>query len=100
MENFDNNQIYTSIPEEKKVSSVCSIIALVCGIVAYFFNPCYLPCLAAVILGIVGLCRKESLKGMAIAGIILGAVAVPAQIIADTIITILTAGLGFFVYFL
>ncbi len=98
MENYDNNQIYTV--EEKPKSSGTSIAALILGIISFLLNPCYLPCLIAIILGIVGIARKEPMKGMAVAGLILGIVALVLQFTVDLIITILSFGMGFFSFFI
>ena len=100
MENYDDNQIYTPVTEEKPKGNGCSIAALICGIVAFLFNPCYLPCLAAIVLGIVGISRKEPSKGMAIAGLILGIAALALQFLADLLITILSFGMGFVSFFI
>lgn len=100
MENYDDNQIYTPVTEEKPKGSGCSIAALICGIAAFIINPCYLTCLAAIILGIVGISRKEPSKGMAIAGLILGIVAIALQILGDILITVFSFGMGFFSFFI
>ena len=81
---MDNNYQVT----QKKTSGV-AIAAFVCGLVSFLCcNPFYLVSLAAVILGIIGLCTAAEPKWMTITGLILGAVAIPICICID----ILTAG--------
>ncbi len=83
--------------EKKDLTGVCTW-ALVCGIVAFFCNPLYLMPLAAIILGIIGIVNGGSKKGMAIAGLICGIIAIPVQITLDLIVsgsmTVLTLGYG------
>ena len=81
---------------EKKTSGL-AIAALICGIVSNlpFLNPLYLPSLAAVILGIVGLTRPSG-KVMAIVGLILGAIALIGGLVWDIIMLPITFGVGFF----
>lgn len=76
------------------------VASLICGIVGFFFNPLGLVPLAAIITGIVGIAAKDKPKGMAIAGLILGLVAGCSQIFMDVFITAITAGLGFFAFFI
>ncbi len=71
--------------ENERPSSAFAIISLVCGIVALVCGCCGFCCcggwlgvflsVAAIVLGILSLNREEGDKGMAIAGIICGSVA-------------------------
>lgn len=83
----------------KKTNGV-GIAALCCGIAGFFINPIYLVSLAAVILGIVGLCMKGKSKGMAVAGLILGICACICQLIIDIIVTVFSFGIGFITFFI
>lgn|GEM_PF-5425710 len=85
--------------EKKDLTTVCTL-SLVLGIVAFFCNPLYLMPIAAIVLGIVGIVNGGSKKGLAIAGLICGVLAIPAQVIADTILSVATMGIGFFVWFI
>ncbi|MBQ6823556.1 MAG: DUF4190 domain-containing protein [Clostridia bacterium] len=79
-------------PASNKTNPV-SIVSLICGIVGFCFNPFYFTTLAAIICGIVGIATaKNSPKGMAIAGLILGICATGCQVLFD----ILTFGMGIF----
>ena len=73
-----NDQNYSIQPEPEKKSNGLGIASFVCGLIAILgcCNPFYLVSLAALILGIVGVCMKDAPKGMAITGIILGVLAV------------------------
>lgn len=87
-----DNQNYYVQEEPKKGLSVAS---LVCGIISYFCcNPLYLVSIAAVILGIVALCKKES-KGMAIAGLVLGGMSILVCFIVDLCLIPFTFGTSF-----
>lgn len=81
--------------QQKRING-WAIAALICGLVSLLVtNPLYLVSLAAIILGIVGLTRASG-KGMAVAGIITGGVAVVCGILWDIIMLPITFGLGFF----
>ncbi len=84
--------------QEKKSNGIC-IASLVCGLVSFLgcCNPFYLVSLAAVILGIVGVCGSYSGKGMAIAGIILGVLAVLIWVVLDILLIPFTFGASFFI---
>ncbi len=75
-------------------SSGISIAALCCGIACFFINPCYLTCIAAIVLGIIGLCQPGK-KTLATVGLILGGVGIIAQFIVDLVLSIFTGGLSF-----
>lgn len=68
-------EVSNQVPEKKK-SPVFNILSLIFGVVAWI--PCAnflnLPTLAAIALGVVGLCTKGKYKGMAIAGLICGGI--------------------------
>ncbi len=85
--------------EEQNKSNSVAIAALCCGIACFFINPLYLTCLAAIILGIVGLCKpgKKLLAGL---GLGLGIAGTIAQFIVDCIITVLSFGVGMFTFFI
>lgn len=89
---------YGYVPEPQKQSGI-GIAAMVLGIVAFFVNPLYLCSLTALILGIIGACKKDSKKGCAITGIILGVVSVMWQIVFDFVLSIFTGGLGIVSFF-
>ena len=75
-----------------------SVTALILGIVCFFCNPCSLVAPAAVICGIIGLATsKDRPKGMAIAGLILGACGILAQLLFDIIGILFSGGLTFFI---
>ncbi len=84
-------------PGKKDLTGVCTW-ALITGIVAFFCNPLYLMPLAAIILGIIGIANGGSKKGMAIAGLVCGIIAIPVQIgldlLASSVITVGTLGYG------
>lgn len=70
--------------------------ALVCGVVGFLFNPVYVVSIAAVVLGIIGLCMKGKKKGTATAGLILGFSSFIVQFILDLLLSVVTFGLSFF----
>ena len=82
-------------PEKKKASGV-ALASFICGVVGVLFNPFYGVSLAAIILGIVGIATaKDRPKGMAIAGLIIGCVVLPVQLVLDIILSMFTFGLSF-----
>lgn len=82
-------------------TSGLAIAALICGILAFFCNPCYLMGLVAIILGGIALSKHDSTsKGMAIAGLVLGIFTTVYQITFDIIFTVCTMGTGFFSFFI
>ncbi len=71
-----------------------ALVGMILGIVGFFLNPLYLVSVAAIILSIIGVCKKNApRRGMAIAGIILGGVSMACQGIVDFLLTIFT-GIG------
>lgn len=58
-------------------------------------NPLYLVSVAAIVLGVVGIVKKNSKKGMAIVGLILGGSSILFGIIMDIIMIPFTYGLSF-----
>ena len=83
-------------PKPKPQHSKIAIAALICGGVGFIFNPMYLVTLAAIILGIMGIVNaKDGPKGMAIAGLVLGCIALPIQLVTDTILSVFTFGASF-----
>jgi len=97
--NKENHFMSQQVSHVSSSNRGISIAALVCGIVCFFFNPLYLVCLAAIVLGIVGLCKPGS-KSMAGWGLGLGIIGGIAQFALDLLITIFSFGLGFFSFFL
>lgn len=96
-----NNPNYYPPQAPQKQSNGCAVASLVCGIIAFLcFNPMYLISITAIVLGIVGVSKHDSSKGMATAGIILGAVSIVTSFIMDLIVTIFSFGLGFFTFFI
>ena len=97
------NQQYQSqsqIPEQKPKNNGFAIAALVCGLISFFINPVYTVSLAAIILGIVALAKKNDSKAMSIIGIVLGAVSIAFGVVVDLLLTIFTAGAGFCSFFI
>ncbi len=88
--------VYVQQPVVDKSTKIrgVTIASLCCGIACFFINPLYLTCLAAVVLGIVGLCMpgKKALAGV---GIALGVVGFVVQFIIDIILSIFTMGASF-----
>ncbi len=82
--------------QQKK--SKIPLISLILGIVGFFFNPLWIVSGVAIGLGIAGLAKKLG-KGLSIAGLCVGVASLAAQALTDTLITLLTMGLGFIVYF-
>ena len=78
----------------KKDSGVC-VVALICGIVAFIYNPLYLVSVSAVITGIVGLTGNRDSKGLAVTGLILGILAFLLQLVVDIVLSVFTFGLSF-----
>ncbi len=73
-----------------------AIAALVCGLVSFFCcNPLYLVSIAAIILGIVAICKENESKGMAIAGLCLGGASILIGIIVDICLIPFTLGGSF-----
>ena len=92
---YDYNQ-EKKFAESSKGSSGLGIASMVCGILSLTcFNPLYLVASAAVILGIISLCQKNTTKGFGIAGIICGALAILFGIILDIILLPITFGASF-----
>lgn len=75
---------------ESKGKGMC-IASLVCSLVAFFVcDPLCLVSITAVILGIVGVCGNYEGKGMAIAGICIGAF----DLLTEVILAIFTFGIS------
>ena len=93
----------TNVTLEKPQKNGIGTAALICAIIAFIFNPFYILPSVAFILGvvglIVGLCTHKPV-GTSVAGLILSIGAYVVQIVVDTILTIITLGLGFFVFFI
>lgn len=97
------NQNYNQPPQTPQpvvqnnntTSNGVGIASFICGLSCFLCNPLYLVCLAAIVLGIVGLCQAGKSKGFAIAGLILGIVGSVTQFILDLILSVFTFGLSF-----
>ncbi len=99
---YNNGNGYSYADEysgEPQKNSGVGIAAMICGIVAFFIDPLYVTSLAALIMGIIGVCDKTHKKGMAIAGIILAVVSGICQIMMDIFLTVFSAGIGTFSLF-
>ncbi len=79
-----------------KTTSGAATAALVCGIIAFFFNPLYLISIVAIITGFVGIAAKPSNKGSAVGGVILGFISLATQFVLDLVLSVFTFGLSFF----
>ena len=85
------------VPEKK--SNGVGLASLICGLVSFFgcCNPFYLVSLAAIILAIVALAQRGGGKGMAIAGLILGILAIMIWVVLDILLIPVTFGFSFFI---
>lgn len=94
---YDNNYAggyndpYSYNPQPQKESGM-GIASLVLGICGFFINPFSICSILAIVFGIVVVCKKDCKKGCAIAGWILGGV----SLFWDLLLTILTGGIMFF----
>ena len=96
---YDNNYTetyndpYDYNPQMQKQSGM-GIASLVLGICGFFIllNPFSVCSILAIVFGIIGVCKSDCKKGCAIAGIILGGV----SLIWDWFLTIITGGTMFF----
>ena len=79
-----------------KQSNVVCIISLICGIVAFIYNPLYLVSIGALITGIIGLTGYRDSKILAVIGLILGIAAFLFQFVTDLLLSVFTMGLSFF----
>ncbi len=89
------NGYYNMPPMQEENTTVC-ILSLVFGILSIIgCNCCYLFSIAAIVLGIVGIVQGGSKKGMAIAGLICGALGLVIWPIIDTILAPFTGLLSY-----
>ncbi len=73
---------------ENKGSGIC-IASLVCSLVAFFIcDPLCAVSITAIVLGIIGMCGNYSGKGMAVAGVCVGAI----DLVLEVILAIFTLG--------
>lgn len=83
--------------------NVCGTISLIMALISIVFNPFYVLPSIAFILGvvglIVGLVSKKSV-GSSVAGIIVAIAAYVIQIVVDLVLTLISFGLLFFVWFI
>lgn len=85
----DNNTTPTQEPEQKGMS-IASLILGIISLVLFCFWYLSLPCaIIAIILGVMG--RKKGGKGMATAGIVLGAIAI---VLVVVILILAAVGIG------
>jgi len=73
--------------------NVC-VLALVFGILGFFFNPLYLCSVAAIVLGIIGHVNNGSKKSLALGGWILGICSFAVQLVVDFVCVAATCGIG------
>ena len=94
---YSAQPVYNTVYQQpvKKTSSAATA-ALIFGIIAFFFNPMYIPSFVAIITGIIGISAKPSNKSSAVVGLILGIVFALWQVILDIILLPFTFGLSFF----
>lgn len=85
------NDPYSYNPQPYKESGM-GIASLVLGICGFFINPFSICSILAIVFGIIGVCKQNCKKGCAIAGWILGGV----SLVWDLILTFLTGGVMFF----
>ena len=94
-----NNQYnYTPVPVKR--NNGVAIAALVCGIISIVFSPLGLVSLAAIVLGIVGICLPGTSKGMSITGLVLGVASPIVHFVVDTILSTISFGLLSFLFFI
>ena len=91
---YDYTQENGYVEPVKTGNSGVAIAALICGIVSLISccNLFYIFSIAAIVLGIIGLCQTNRPKGMAIAGLVMGCV----WPVIDILMAFPTAGLSFF----
>lgn len=88
---YNYNDPYNYTPGPQKESGL-GIAGLVLGICAFFINPLTICSILAIVFGIIGVCKKDCRKGCSIAAIILGGV----TIFWDLFLTIFSGGLLLF----
>ena len=84
-------------PNKPDYENVC-VLAVVFGILGFFFNPLYLSSLAAIVLGIIGHANQGSKKSLGLAGWILGLCALCLQLFFDLFCAAATCGWGSIVF--
>ena len=77
--------------------NVC-VLALVFGLLGFFFNPLYLVSIAAIVLGIIGHVNNGSKKSLAMVGWILGIASLVIQLFFDFVCAAATCGWGSIVF--
>lgn len=88
------NETYNAYaPVNTEGDGLC-IASLVLGIVAFFFNPFYVPAVLAIVFGAVGMGKNSSKQSMAKAGLICGVSALAWQFLLDLLLTIFSFGMG------
>lgn len=94
---YDNSVNYdtTGAVNSDSKDGMC-MASLILGIVGFFINPVYICSILAIVFGAIGMKSEGQNAGKAKVGLILGIVAIGIQILADTIITIITLGAGGF----
>ena len=86
---------YNPEPVVPQTEKTIGLVSLILGAVAFFINPLYGLSIAAIVCGAIGIATaKGAPKTKAIVGLILGIVSLLLQCTLDTIITLLTMGMG------
>lgn len=80
--------------EQKKVFAIISFVLSIVGVLANCLGLGLLFGIAAIILGIVSIKKKEALKGLAIAGIVIGALVTFSGIVAVIVALLTGASVG------
>lgn len=94
LEAYQPEMNYTSsVPSDKPDYQTVCLLALIFGIVGFFFNPLYLVSLTALILGIIGHINMGTKKNYALAGWILAIASFIVSLIIDIFCTM---GFGVF----
>ena len=78
-----------------KQSSVVCIISLICGIIAFPYNPLYLMSVGALVTGIIGLTGYRDSKILAVIGLILSVASFVVHLVVDFLIGFVLPGLPY-----
>lgn len=94
----NSQNVYGSVPPVKEDNTTVCILSLIFGILSLCgCNCCYIFPIAAIVLGIIGIVNNGSKKGLAIAGVICGALGIVIWPIIDTLLAPFTGFLSYFV---
>lgn len=95
-----NQNSYDEVYNEPEPQlNICGLIGTIIGAIAFCINPCYILSIAAIALGIIGLCLKDMKRALAFWAIGLGIGAIIFQVVADTLLSVFSMGLGSISYF-